>query len=193
MLDITISLLGVIIFSPFIIITTAILLVINKGKPFFTQIRPGKNAHIFSIIKFKTMNDAKDADGELLPDAHRLTAAGKLIRRSSLDEVLQLINVIKGDMSLVGPRPLLIEYLPIYSIEQNRRHLLKPGITGWAQINGRNAISWKEKFLLDVWYVENYNFILDIKIIFITFKKIFSGEGVSSSENITMPPFNGYN
>ena len=167
------------------------MLIANSGKPFFFQSRPGKHGRIFKVIKFKTMNDKKDENGNLLPDEVRLTQAGKFIRKTSLDEIPQLINVIKGDMSLIGPRPLLVEYLPLYNEEQKRRHEIRPGITGWAQINGRNAITWEEKFQLDVWYVDHISFLLDMKILFLTFKKVFKGEGISSNTNVTMELFNG--
>lgn len=163
----------------------------NNGKPFFFQLRPGKNAKLFNIIKFKTMNDKKDSNGELLPDHKRLTKVGAFVRKTSLDEIPQLINVIKGDMSLIGPRPLLPEYLPLYSKEQMRRHEVKPGITGWAQVNGRNAISWQEKFKLDVWYVNHVNFSLDLKIILLTIKKVLVKEGISSATSVTMEKFLG--
>ncbi len=163
----------------------------NDGKPFFFQRRPGKNGTIFKVVKFKTMNDRKDKDGNLLPDADRLTPLGQFIRRTSLDEIPQLINVIKGDMSFVGPRPLLEEYLPRYSARQAHRHDVKPGITGWAQVNGRNAISWKQKFDYDVWYVENISFLLDLKILFRTVKKVFVSEGISSATSATMEKFMG--
>jgi undecaprenyl phosphate N,N'-diacetylbacillosamine 1-phosphate transferase len=165
----------------------------GRGGVFFTQHRPGKNEVIFKLRKFKTMNDRRDADGNLLPDAERLTAIGKFIRKTSLDELPQLWNVLKGDMSLVGPRPLLIQYLPLYTKEQKCRHLVKPGITGWAQINGRNAISWQEKFRLDVWYVNNVSFLLDLKIIFLTIKKVVIREGISAQGQATISAFNGSN
>lgn len=162
-------------------------------KIFFVQQRPGKEGKSFSLIKFKTMNDKKDNNGNLLPDEDRLTWAGKIMRKLSIDELPQLINVIKGDMSLIGPRPLLIEYLPLYNDYQKRRHEVKPGITGWAQVNGRNAITWKEKFEMDVWYVDNVSFKLDLKIFFLTIVKIFKREGISTLGHATAPKFNGSN
>jgi undecaprenyl phosphate N,N'-diacetylbacillosamine 1-phosphate transferase len=172
-------------------VVTILLLVANRGKPFFFQKRPGKKERIFKIIKFKTMNDKKDVHGNLLPDNQRLTKVGKFLRKTSIDELPQLINVIKGDMSMVGPRPLLPQYLDLYSIEQARRHAVKPGITGWAQVNGRNAISWEEKFQLDVWYVEHQSFVLDLKIIFRTIKKVFISEGINTEGEVTTKPFEG--
>ena len=166
----------------------------NKGAgAFFTQERPGKNGKFFRVIKFKTMTDERDADGELLPDADRLTPVGQFVRSISLDELPQLINVLKGDMALVGPRPLLPKYLPLYNKEQMRRHEVRPGITGWAQVNGRNAITWTKKFELDVWYIEHCSFLLDLKIILITIKKVFVREGISSETSATMDAFNGNN
>ncbi|WP_303207514.1 sugar transferase [Bacteroides oleiciplenus] len=166
----------------------------NKGAgTFFTQERPGKNSKIFKVIKFKTMTDERDEDGNLMPDEKRLTRIGKFIRSTSVDELPQLINVLKGDMALIGPRPLLPQYLPLYTKEQARRHNVRPGITGWAQVNGRNAISWTKKFELDVWYVEHCSFLLDLKIIFLTIKKVFVREGISSDTSVTMEPFNGNN
>lgn len=176
-----------------VFITISFLLVIYNGKTdiFFLQPRPGKNGKIFKVIKFKTMTDECDSQGVLLPDKKRLTKVGAFVRKTSLDEIPQLINVIKGDMSLVGPRPLLVEYLPLYNKSQARRHHVKPGITGWAQVNGRNAISWKEKFDLDIWYVDNRSFLLDIKIIFLTIKKVLVSEGISSETSVTMEKFQG--
>ena len=166
----------------------------NKGAGiFFLQPRPGKNGKIFKIIKFKTMTDEKDAEGNLLPDEVRLTPMGKFVRSTSIDELPQLINVIKGDMALIGPRPLLVQYLPLYSPQQARRHEVRPGITGWAQVNGRNSISWKQKFEYDVWYVDHLSFLLDLKIIFLTIKKVFVREGISHEGMATMEPFNGHN
>lgn len=190
-LDFILSLIGFILLSPIFLIVWILLLIANEGKPFFLQPRPGKNERIFKIIKFKTMNDKKDADGHLLPDEKRLTAIGKFVRKTSLDEIPQLLNVIKGDMSLIGPRPLLVEYLPLYSECQKRRHEVKPGITGWAQVNGRNAISWKKKFEYDVWYVDHLSFLLDVKIFFLTIKKVFKSEGISSDRAATMERFTG--
>ena len=166
----------------------------NKGAgAFFTQARPGKNGKIFRVIKFKTMTDERDKDGNLLPDAQRLTKVGRLVRSTSIDELPQLINVLKGDMALIGPRPLLPQYLPLYSKEQARRHEVRPGITGWAQVNGRNAISWTRKFELDVWYVDHISFALDVKIVFMTIKKVFVREGISQEGQATMEFFNGKN
>ncbi len=160
---------------------------------FFTQERPGQYGKIFKVIKFKTMTDERDENGDLLPDEKRLTKIGKFIRSTSVDELPQLFNVLKGDMSLIGPRPLLPQYLPLYSKEQARRHEVRPGITGWAQVNGRNAISWTKKFELDVWYVDHCSFLLDLKIIFLTVKKVFVREGISSDTSVTMEPFIGNN
>ena len=163
----------------------------NKGKIWFIQTRPGRNEQLFKVIKFKTMNDACDVTGKLLPDDIRLTRVGKMIRTTSLDELPQLINVLKGEMSVVGPRPLLVEYLPLYNDQQKRRHNVKPGITGWAQVNGRNAISWQQKFALDIWYVDHQSFWLDIKILFLTVIKVFQAEGINSATSLTMEKFRG--
>lgn len=176
---------------PVFLLTCIGLALANRGNIFFLQPRPGKNGKVFKIIKFKTMNDQKDALGQPLPDADRLTVVGKLVRKTSLDEIPQLLNVIMGDMSLVGPRPLLVEYLPLYSDFQRRRHKVRPGITGWAQVNGRNTISWERKFELDVWYVENVSFGLDVKILFFTIMKVFKSEGISAKGEATMPKFTG--
>lgn len=176
---------------PLLILTYAVLAISNKGNAFFTQQRPGKNERIFKIVKFKSMNDKTDAHGNLLPDAERLTVFGKIVRKTSLDELPQLWNVLKGDMSLIGPRPLLVSYLPLYNKEQKKRHLVKPGITGWAQVNGRNAISWEKKFEYDIWYVQNYSFILDVKIVFMTILKVFKGSDISSDTHVTMEKFQG--
>ena len=166
----------------------------NKGAgAFFTQERPGKHGEIFKVIKFKTMTDERDEDGNLLPDERRLTKIGKFVRSTSIDELPQLINVLKGDMALIGPRPLLPHYFPLYSKEQARRHEVRPGITGWAQVNGRNAISWTKKFELDVWYVDHCSFLLDLRIIFLTIKKVFVREGINSNTSVTMEPFTGNN
>ena len=166
----------------------------NKGAGvFFTQERPGKNSKIFKVSKFKTMTDECDANGDLLPDEQRLTKVGKFIRSTSVDELPQLINVLRGDMALIGPRPLLPQYLPLYNKEQARRHEVRPGITGWAQVNGRNAISWTKKFELDVWYVDHCSFILDLRIIVLTIKKVFVREGISSETSATMEYFTGNN
>jgi lipopolysaccharide/colanic/teichoic acid biosynthesis glycosyltransferase len=191
LLDFTAALSGFIILFPLFIIFTILLAIVNDGKPFFFQRRPGKYEKIFSIIKFKTMNDRKDVNGNLLSDGERLTSIGKFVRKTSIDEIPQLINVIKGDMSLVGPRPLLVDYLPRYNTFQKRRHLVKPGITGWAQVNGRNAIDWDQKFELDVYYVENVSIGLDIKILWMTFMKIFKSEGINNGSADTMPSFTG--
>lgn len=188
------ALVALILLSPIFIATIIILHFANKGAgAFFYQQRPGKDGKIFKVVKFKTMTDERDRDGNLLPDDKRLTNVGKFVRSTSLDEIPQLINVIKGDMSLVGPRPLLVQYLPLYSKEQARRHEVRPGITGWAQVNGRNAISWKQKFDYDVWYVDNMSFWLDVKILFLTVKKVFVREGISSQTSVTMEVFNGNN
>ncbi len=177
-----------------LIIVTIWLHFANKGAgAFFTQERPGKGGKIFKVIKFKTMTDERDADGNLLPDADRLTNVGRFVRSTSIDELPQLINVLKGDMALIGPRPLLVQYLPLYSKEQARRHDVRPGITGWAQVNGRNAISWTKKFELDVWYVDHCSFWLDVKIIFLTIKKVFVREGISQEGQATMEFFTGNN
>jgi lipopolysaccharide/colanic/teichoic acid biosynthesis glycosyltransferase len=182
---------GLLVLSPIIIVATAGLYFVNHGKPFFFQLRPGLNGAIFKIVKFKTMNDKKDALGNLLPDEQRLTKIGKFVRKTSLDEIPQLLNVIKGEMSLVGPRPLLPEYLPLYDANQARRHEVKPGITGWAQVNGRNAISWQQKFEYDVWYVDNTSFLLDVKIVVLTIKKVFISEGINSQGQVTTEAFKG--
>lgn len=191
--DFLTAVIALMLLSPLCLVVTLGLFLVNNGKPFFTQLRPGKNGRIFKIIKFKTMNDKKDADGNLLSDAERLTTIGRLVRKTSLDELPQLINVVKGDMSFVGPRPLLPEYLNLYTTEQARRHDVKPGITGWAQVNGRNAISWEEKFKLDVWYVDNQCFKLDIIILFKTVKKVLISEGISDGQQATTTVFKGTN
>lgn len=187
--DLLFSLTAFLLLSPVFVLTTVLLFIANEGRPFFFQLRPGKGGRIFRIIKFKTMNDKKDAQGNLLSDAERLTAVGAFVRKTSLDEIPQLLNVIIGDMSLIGPRPLLVEYLEIYNDFQKRRHDVRPGITGWAQVNGRNAISWSEKFRLDVWYVDNISFGLDIKILLMTIGKVFKSEGISSATAVTMEKF----
>lgn len=189
--DFCIAFVALLVASPLILGSMLALAIVNRGKIWFLQPRPGKGGRIFTVIKFKTMTDARDAQGVLLPDADRLTAAGKFIRKTSLDELPQLINVVKGDMSLVGPRPLLVEYLPRYSAEQARRHDVRPGITGWAQVNGRNAISWKQKFSYDVWYVDNLSAALDIKILFLTILKVFKADGITSDTSVTMEKFMG--
>lgn len=192
--DVIISLTALVCLSPILVVVTIWLHFANKGAgAFFLQERPGKNAKIFKIIKYKTMTDERDANGNLLPDAERLTKVGRFVRSTSLDELPQLINVLKGDMSLIGPRPLLPEYLPLYSASQARRHEVRPGITGWAQVNGRNAISWPKRFELDVWYVDNVSLLTDIKILFITAKKVLYRSNISSSTAVTMEPFDGNN
>lgn len=193
LLDFILSLVGFILLSPIFLLVTIFLFFANQGKPFFFQIRPGKNGKLFKIIKFKTMNDKTDKDGNLLPDAERLTTVGNFVRKTSLDEIPQLINVIKGDMSLIGPRPLLPEYLPLYNAEQKRRHNVRPGITGWAQVNGRNAISWQQKFDYDTWYVDHVSFLLDCKILLLTVKKVFVSEGISQEGRKTVDKFDGTN
>ena len=190
-IDFLVALIGFIILSPIFVIVTIALFFANQGKPFFFQLRPGLHGKIFKIIKFKTMNDKKDVDGNLLSDAERLTKIGAFVRKTSLDEIPQLLNVLKGDMSLIGPRPLLVQYLHLYSDFQNRRHEVKPGITGWAQVNGRNAITWKKKFELDVWYVDHLSFILDLKILFKTILKVVKSEGINGADAATIEPFNG--
>lgn len=192
-LDFFIAFTALLVLSPLLIPITVLLALANNGKPFFFQKRPGKNGHIFNIIKFKTMTDEKDENGDLLPDEKRLTAVGKFVRKTSIDEIPQLINVLKGDMSLIGPRPLLPQYLPLYSERQRKRHDVKPGITGWAQVNGRNAISWTKKFEYDVWYVENLSFGLDVKIIIKTIKKVVISEGINTANMATTEAFNGKN
>ncbi|MEJ5050139.1 sugar transferase [Chryseobacterium culicis] len=190
-LDFVFSLMGITLLLPIFLIVMVGLFLANDGKPFFFQSRPGKKGKVFKIIKFKTMNDKKDSHGNLLSDAERLTAIGSFVRKTSLDEIPQLINVLKGDMSLIGPRPLLVQYLPLYNEHQARRHEVRPGITGWAQVNGRNAISWNQKFDYDVWYVENISLMLDCKIFFLTAKKVFIREGVSAEGHVTIEPFQG--
>lgn len=193
-LDFCIVLAVLLIIWPILLLITIWLYFANRGAgAFFTQERPGKDGKIFKVIKFKTMTDERNADGNLLPDADRLTKVGRLVRSTSIDELPQLINVLKGDMALIGPRPLLPQYLPLYSKEQARRHEVRPGITGWAQVNGRNAISWTKKFALDVWYVDHCSFLLDMKIIFLTIKKVFIREGISQEGQATMEFFNGNN
>ena len=179
---------------PILLVVTLWLHFANKGTgAFFIQERPGKGGKVFNVIKFNTKTDERDADGNLLPDADRLTNVGRFVRSTSIDELPQLINVLKGDMALIGPRPLLVQYLPLYSKEQARRHDVRPGITGWAQVNGRNAISWMKKFELDVWYVDHCSFLLDVKIIFLTIKKVFVREGISQEGQATMEFFTGNN
>ncbi|MBA5628914.1 sugar transferase [Moheibacter lacus] len=190
-LDFVLSLTAFLLLFPLFFIVCLGLCLANRGKPFFVQPRPGKNERIFQIIKFKTMTDQKDAEGNLLPDAARLTKIGAFVRKTSLDEIPQLLNVIKGDMSLIGPRPLLVQYLALYDENQKRRHEVRPGITGWAQINGRNTISWQQKFDLDVWYVDHLTFGLDVKILFLTLKKVVIREGISQTGQATMEVFKG--
>lgn len=193
MIDLILSLIGLIFISPVLLIVTIWLTIANKGSSFFCQDRPGKDGKIFKVIKFKTMTDEKDSFGNLLPDDKRLTTVGKFVRSTSLDEIPQLINVLKGDMSLIGPRPLRTYYLPLYSKEQARRHDVRPGITGWAQVNGRNTISWTRKFELDIEYVDNISFLFDLKILILTIKKVFVREGISKEGHVTNVPFNGKN
>ncbi len=192
-IDFFLSLIILILVSPIIFVFILILYVVNEGEPFFFQERPGFKEKSFKVIKFRSMNNKKDENGVLLPDNIRLTPMGKLVRKTSIDELPQLINVLKGDMSLVGPRPLLFKYIPLYSEEQKRRHDVRPGITGLAQVSGRNSISWTEKFSHDVYYVDNLSFLLDIKILFLTLKKVLVSEGVNQSEDRPMLPFNGKN
>jgi len=191
--DFCVALVIILLFSPVICLTILFLYVVNKGKVFFTQQRPGQGARLFKVIKFKTMDDRVDGNGKLLPDKERLTSVGKFIRTTSLDELPQLFNVLKGDMSLIGPRPLLPKYLPLYNQQQRRRHLVRPGITGWAQVNGRNTISWARKFEYDVWYVDNLSFLLDLKIIWLTLFRVFKREGINAAGSATIAPFNGNN
>lgn len=194
LLDFTIVLVALLIIWPVLLCITIWLHFANKGAgAFFTQERPGKDGRIFKVIKFKTMTDERDAAGNLLPDADRLTRVGRFVRSASIDELPQLINVLKGDMSIIGPRPLLPQYLPLYSPEQARRHEVRPGITGWAQCHGRNAITWTEKFKLDVWYVDNISFWTDVKVVFITIKKVLFREDISSATSATMEFFDGTN
>ncbi|WP_026915732.1 sugar transferase [Christiangramia portivictoriae] len=191
--DFLAAVVALLILSPVLIIVTILLYRANTGKPFFYQSRPGKNGDIFKIVKYKTMTDEKDDQGDLLPDSERLTKIGSFVRKTSIDEIPQLFNVLKGDMSIVGPRPLLPQYLKLYNEEQLKRHEVKPGITGWAQVNGRNAISWLKKFEYDVWYVKNQSFGLDLKILFKTIKKVVISEGITAENMATTEPFNGRN
>ena len=194
LIDFLIALTTLLIIWPFLLVIAIWLHFANKGAgAFFFQERPGKDGKIFNVIKFKTMTDERDAEENLLPDAARLTKVGRFVRSTSIDELPQLINVLKGDMALIGPRPLLPQYLPLYSKEQARRHEVRPGITGWAQVHGRNAISWTKKFELDVWYVDHCSFCLDMKILFLTLKKVLIREGISQEGQATMEFFNGYN
>lgn len=193
-LDFCLALIALLVLSPLLLVITIWLHFANKGAgAFFTQERPGKDEKIFKLYKFKSMTDERDTDGKLLPDAERLTPVGRFIRKTSLDELPQLWNVLRGDMSFVGPRPLLGQYLPLYSKEQVRRHEVRPGITGWAQVNGRNAISWQEKFKLDVWYVDHISMTLDMKIILMTVEKVLLRKDISSATNVTMDEFTGNN
>jgi putative UDP-galactose phosphate transferase len=192
-IDFVLALVGFLFLSPVFVLVTIGLFFANDGKPFFFQLRPGKNGKIFKIIKFKTMTDKKDENGNLLPDADRLTKIGSFVRKTSLDEIPQLLNVIKGDMSLVGPRPLLPKYLELYNDFQRRRNEVKPGITGWAQVNGRNSISWEKKFEYDVWYVDNVSFLLDIKILILTVLKVVKSEGINEQGQATSNEFKGNN
>jgi lipopolysaccharide/colanic/teichoic acid biosynthesis glycosyltransferase len=191
LLDFSLAFTGLLLLLPVLVFATILLTIANQGRPFFFQLRPGKNAKLFKIIKFKTMSDAKGVDGNLLLDAERMTKVGSFVRKTSLDELPQLINVLKGDMSLIGPRPLLPQYLALYSGFQNRRHEVKPGITGWAQVNGRNAISWENKFEFDVWYVNHISFLVDIKILLLTVKKVFISEGIIMEGQSTTDTFKG--
>jgi len=190
-IDFTAALVLLLFFFPLIFVVLLALAFYNQGTPFFTQPRPGKDGKIFKLIKFKTMRDVWDEKGTPLPDKDRITPMGAWVRKLSLDELPQLINVIKGDMSIVGPRPLLVKYLPLYNETQKRRHEVKPGITGWAQVNGRNTIDWNKKFELDVWYVDNISLFLDLKILFFTVLKVFKREGINAAQNNTMLPFEG--
>jgi lipopolysaccharide/colanic/teichoic acid biosynthesis glycosyltransferase len=192
LIDLVVSFLGIVVLSPVILLITITLLIVNRGNPFFLQSRPGKNETIFKLIKFKTMTDNHD-NGDLLTDNERLTRFGNCLRKTSLDEIPQLINVLKGEMSLIGPRPLLVEYLQLYNKEQRKRHQVQPGITGWAQVNGRNAISWGDKFRFDIFYVENISFSLDLKIVLLTIRKVLMSEDINSSNTVTMEKFSGSN
>ena len=192
-IDFLIALIGLVLLSPVFIVVMVLLYFANQGKPFFLQARPGLNEKIFNIIKFKTMNDKKDGQGNYLPDSERLTRIGSFIRQTSLDELPQLINVLKGDMALIGPRPLLPQYLSLYNESQKRRHNIRPGITGWAQVNGRNAISWTMKFELDIWYIDNVSFATDCKVMFLTLKKVIKKEGINQADQATVEAFTGNN
>lgn len=189
--DVSVAIIALILLSPLFIVITILLLIANNGKAFFLQPRVGKDERIFKVIKFRTMNDARDRNGELLPDADRLTPVGKFIRKTSLDEIPQLLNILKGDMSLVGPRPLLVEYLELYNEEQRTRHNVMPGITGWAQVNGRNSIDWSQKLSMDAWYVRNISFLLDMRIIFLTVAKVLKSEGINAEGSATVEKFRG--
>jgi lipopolysaccharide/colanic/teichoic acid biosynthesis glycosyltransferase len=192
-LDILIASIVLLLVFPLFLLTGIILLIQNKGSVFFFQSRPGKDHKKFFIVKFKSMNDRKNDEGHLLPDIERITPFGNFIRKYSIDELPQLLNVLKGDMSLIGPRPLLFKYLPLYSTDQDRRHEVKPGITGWAQVNGRNSISWTKKFELDIYYIDHMSFLLDLKIFYLTFLKVVNSEGVNQTAERPMQPFNGKN
>lgn len=191
LIDIGVSLFLLVILFPLLVVVAVLISIFNSGSPFFFQKRPGKDSKVFSVIKFRTMNDKHGKDGKLLPDSQRLTSLGKLVRSTSIDELPQLVNVLIGQMSLIGPRPLLIKYLPLYSPRQMRRHEVRPGITGWAQVNGRNAISWEEKFELDVWYVDNVSFLLDFRVLVMTFLKVIKRTDINSNAAATMHPFQG--
>lgn len=191
LLDLLVAVLGLGILSPLFLLITVFLFFSNQGKPFFLQSRPGRQEKLFAVIKFRTMTDLRDSNGNLLPDSERLKSVGKCVRGSSLDELPQLINVLKGNMSLIGPRPLLPEYVNLYDKYQARRHEVRPGITGWAQVNGRNFISWEERFKMDVWYVDNMSFKLDLKILFLTVQKVIKREGINSKNAATMERFMG--
>jgi lipopolysaccharide/colanic/teichoic acid biosynthesis glycosyltransferase len=191
LLDVCLASLAIVVFSPFFIILIIVLAIVNKGNPFFVQQRPGKNGKIFKLIKFKTLNDDIDGSGSLLPDDQRISRVGRFVRSTSLDELPQLINILLGDMSIVGPRPLLVKYLPFYNDFQARRHLVPPGITGWAQVNGRNKLTWDEKFAYDVYYVEHVSFIFDVKIMLLTVKKVVLREGVNQEGEVTAEAFKG--
>ncbi len=192
--DFLISLVALIVLSPILLVVTVLLAILNKGAgPFFVQKRPGRGGKIFKLIKFKTMTDERDAEGNLLPDEVRLTKVGKFVRSTSIDELPQLINVLKGDMAVIGPRPLLVQYLPLYSPEQMRRHEVRPGITGWAQCHGRNTLSWTDKFKLDVWYVDHLSLKTDLQVIWLTVVSVLKREGISSDTSATMEAFNGNN
>ena len=190
-LDFTLALIALLLASPLLLLIGLLLSVAHKGNPIFIQTRPGKNEKLFNIIKFKTMNDKRDDSGKLLSDAERLTTIGKIVRKTSIDEIPQLINIVKGDMSLIGPRPLLPQYLPLYNNKQKKRHNLKPGITGWAQVNGRNTISWEQKFEYDIWYVNNISFWLDIKILFLTALKVIKAKDIVADGSNTIGRFTG--
>ncbi|KGO89386.1 sugar transferase [Flavobacterium suncheonense] len=190
-LDFNVALLLLLLLSPILLFAIIGLFFANSGKPFFVQQRPGQHGKIFTIVKFKTMNDKKDQNGHLLSDAERLTSIGRFVRKTSLDELPQLFNVVKGDMSLIGPRPLLVQYLPLYNEHQRKRHAVRPGITGWAQVNGRNAISWQQKFDYDVWYTENISLKLDAVIVWKTIQKVIKREGISGEAVATAEPFKG--